>query len=334
MRAYEDKINPIKEITMAEEQDQTPAWLQDSVAELGKEFVNERKRKRRWGIFFKTIFFLLIIYVVFGRSPAQLDSIKNKNKAHTGLIDVSGPIFAMAQANADNIAKALHDAYESPGLRGIVIRINSPGGSAVQADYAYNEIMRQKKAHPNIKVIAVCSDACVSAAYYIAAAADEIYANQNSMIGSIGVLFNGFGFVGTMEKLGVERRLVTAGKYKGFMDPFSPRNDAEEQRLKAMLANVHKRFEQQVIAGRHGKLKVDETTFSGLIWTAPDTLSMGLIDGYGSAGYVAREVIEAPTIIDYTEKPNYFEKFTKTFGSSISRELSAKLGLHNTLQLQ
>lgn len=286
--------------------------------QLAVDYMREKRRKRRWGIAFKSLFALLAIIIIFKLIVTTQAKNTVSSKQHTALIDITGPIFPFTKANADNVARSLRLAYQDKNTQGIILRINSPGGSAVQADYIYNEIMRYRELYPDIKVYAVCTDACNSAAYYIAAAAHEIYADQASLIGSIGVIFNGFGFVDSLEKLGIERRLVTAGKYKGFMDPFSPVNDEEEIQLKTILKTVHKQFENKVRAGRGDRLSKNADLFSGLIWVGTEAKELGLIDAFGSPGYVAREVIKEESIIDYTIKPSYWDRLGMGFGNTVS----------------
>lgn len=303
-------------------------WAEAALGDFANEFMKERKRKRRWSIFFKSIFALLILLVIVSNFVAKDENEVLMSKPHTALIDIKGPIFDMGKSNADNVVKSLQRAFKAPGAKGIILRINSPGGSPVQADYIYQEIIRLKKQNPKIKVYSVCTDLCASAAYYIAAAGDYIYANPSSLVGSIGVLFNGFGFVGVMDKVGVERRLITSGKYKGFMDPFSPRNEAEEERLKVMLDTIHAQFIERVKTGRGKRLASDSDIFSGLFWTGEKAKTLGLIDDFSTAGRIARDMVKAPKVLDYTDKPNYFEKIMKQIGASASGELADRMGLN------
>lgn len=308
---------------MSEEQ----ANVNHALVMLAEDYLKDKKHKRRWRRVFKIIILLLVAFLAWSLFPrAKLGNVRKK--PHTALIDIRGPIFDGSAASADNIAKALHRAYRDKGTKGIILRINSPGGSPVQADYIFNEIRRQRHSHPNIKVYAVCTDLCASAAYYIASAADKIYADKSSLVGSIGVLFNGFGFVGVMQKLGVERRLITAGQNKGFLDPFSPQKPEDVTRLQNILKIVHKQFEKNVMLGRGNRLKVHENPnlFSGLIWTGQQGKKMGLIDAFGSPGYVARNVIKVPRVVDYTVKPHFLERLAKTFADSFADGLFSQIG--------
>lgn len=289
----------------------------------------ESRRARRWGIFFKSLTFVYISVVLFlfivptwmGSKAAGLGG------AHTALVDINGVISDQDQANADAIMEALRNAFESSNTKGVILRINSPGGSPVQSGYVYDEIMRLKGLYPAIKVYAVISDIGASGAYYIAAAADEIYANKASLVGSIGVISSSFGFVGTMEKLGVERRVFTAGENKAFLDPFSPLKENEKEFWQGVLKVTHKQFIAQVKKGRGDRLKDDDKVFSGLIWTGEQALEMGLVDGLGSTSYVAREVIGEENMVDFTLKISPLELFAERFGVSAASTLANKFGL-------
>lgn len=306
----------------------TDNLTQDVLTKLADDYIKEKKRKRRWNILFRVLFLVLFAFVAFQCFTQEQDDVIEKNLEHTALIDVQGPIFDTAKANADNLARSLRKAFKNEKSKAIILRINSPGGSAVQADYVFNEIMRLRKENPTKKVYAVCTDMCGSAAYYIAAAADSIYANPASMVGSIGVLFDGFGFQNAMEKLGIERRLIVSGENKGFMDPFSPANKVQEERLKKMLDIIHTQFKESVIAGRGKRLTQSPEVFSGLIWTGKQAKEIGLIDDFGSAGYVAREIIKQERMVNYTTKTSYFERIAKQFGLAFSGEIAERVGLH------
>lgn len=305
----------------------------DALTLIARDYIKEQKRKRRWNILFKSVFAVLVVFFIFVISSDDNDVAGKKSKPHAGVISIEGAIFDTSMTDADSIATSFHKAYKSPGLKGIILKINSPGGSAVQADYIYHEIKRQKKLHPNIPIIAVCTDLCASAAYYLAAAADEIYVNQNSLVGSIGVIFDGFGFTGVMNKVGVERRLVTAGKYKGFMDPFSPLNDAETKQLQGMLNQVHERFKQRVQKGRGDRLHANDDTYTGLIWSGVEAKNMGLADHFGSPGYVARHVFQTKDMIDYTSRQNYLDKLAQQLGAGAFKEFSHSTEFRGKLRL-
>lgn len=289
------------------------------------DYMKEKKRKRCWRWFVRGVFLLLISYLTY---VLVLDNdIKTNVKAHVGIIDLNGEI-ADTKVNADDFAKGIHAAYKNEGLKALILRINSPGGSPVQAEYMYNIIKFYKKEHPEIKTYAVCVDICASAAYYVAAATDDIYASPASMVGSIGVLYNGFGFVDLMNKVGVTRRLQTAGANKGFMDPFLPETDQQKQKLQVMLDIIHQQFINRVKEGRGTRLHTDDSElFSGLFWTGEQALGKGLIDGYGSSGQLARDVIKVEDLVDYTFKPNLFDRVTKGIGSAIADQLPESLGM-------
>lgn len=288
------------------------------------DYMKEKKRKRRLRWIFRILIVLILAYVAYEFLIDEDD--KGNSKPHVGVVDLNGEI-SDAKINADDFAKGLHSAYKSSGLKSLIIRINSPGGSPVQAEYMYNTIKYYKKKNPEIKVYAVCVDLCASAAYYVAVAADEIYASPASMVGSIGVVYNGFGFVDLMNKVGVARRLQTAGANKGFMDPFSPENEVQKQKLQVMLDDIHQQFINRVKEGRGARLHIDEDIFSGLFWTGEQALTKGLIDGFASSGQLAREIVKVETLVDYTFKPNIFDRVTKGIGSAIANEIPESLGV-------
>lgn len=289
------------------------------------DYLREKKRKKIW----RAIKFFLIIAVLgllFFKFKVQ--NVTEDTKAHIGLIDVNGTI-SDSEVNAENFAKSLDKAYKNKGLKALILRINSPGGSPVQADYMFNALQYYKKTYPEIKTYAVCVDVCASAAYYIAAGADYIYANESSMVGSIGVIYNGFGFVDLLNKVGVTRRLITAGKEKGFLDPFSPLNPEQTALIQGMLNEIHGQFIKKVKKGRGDRLKIDNLTFSGLFWTGLAAKERGLIDGFASSGQLAREIIKLESIIDYTYKQTVYEQMSKTLGASIANQLPHALGLYS-----
>lgn len=312
---------------MADEQSETTHDMQNAINQIVLEYIKEQKRKRRWR-FIKALFFIMIIFLLFYQTyQIARHKIEKQTKPHVGLIDIDGTIFDKQLASADNFAKGLKNAYDNENMNAIVLRINSPGGSPVQADYMFNVLEYYKNKHPDIKVYAVCVDLCASAAYYVAAGADEIYANPSSMVGSIGVLYNGFGFVDTLGKLGMTRRLQTAGSNKGMLDPFSPESEKDKQILQHMLDQVHQNFIDRVKEGRGKRLADDPVIFSGLFWTGVDAKKLGLIDGFASTGQLAREVIKINRIVDYTEKENVWERFAKGMSSAMIDQVPKALGL-------
>lgn len=291
------------------------------------EYMQDQKRKRRWRWVVRGLVLLAILIVFFKFASLTEENKGGNTKPHVGLVEINGTIFDTEAASADNFAKSLDAAYKNTGLKALVLRINSPGGSPVQADYMYNTLQYFRKQHPTIKTYAVCVDLCASAAYYVAAGADEIYANPASMVGSIGVLYNGFGFVDALQKLGVSRRLQTAGVNKGFLDPFSPTTPQQQQLLQTMLDDVHLQFINKVKEGRGDRLKIDEQTFSGLFWTGTQAKERGLIDGFASTGELARNIVKIDNLIDYTHKQSVFERVTKSIGTAMINQLPAALGL-------
>jgi protease IV len=302
-------------------------WQQQTLEKVLLETIKEQRRKRRWGVFFKLLglgFFLLLLFTTCSTSKLMN---ANRLKRHVSLIDIRGEIFDGENASSDNIASSLNRAFKDPYTKAVIMRINSPGGSPVQASYVYNEVLRQKKLHPKVKVYAVCSDVCASAAYYIASSADYIYANPASLVGSIGVLMNGFGFTGALDKVGVERRLLKSGDEKGFLDPFSPMTQKDKDYAQAMLNIVHQQFINDVKKGRGDRLKNSPELFSGLAWTGQQALQLGLIDGFGSTGYVARDIIKISNVVDYTKKSSIFDRLSKNIGAAFYHQFATEFGL-------
>ena len=306
-------------------------WQQDVINRLAFAALNEQRRSRRWNIFFKSLLFgylllvLLMIYI-----PGGVDKTKLKTGRHTALVEINGVIADDTEANADNIISGLRAAFKDKDTAGIILRINSPGGSPVQAGYVNDEIKRLRDKYPQKKVYAVVTDVCASGGYYIAAAADEIFADKASMIGSIGVLINSFGFVEAMKKLGIERRLYTAGKSKGFLDPFSPEKKDDIAHVKKMLETIHRQFIDVVKQGRGQRLKDDPRLFTGLVWSGEEGMELGLVDGLGSSSYVAREIIEAENIVNYTPRESVFERFADRLGASFASTIAQVMGIQQT----
>ena len=291
--------------------------------------VIEQRRARRWGIFFKLLTFIYLFGALALFSPAlKLGKTASTAEQHTALIEVRGMIAADEPASADNIVGSLREAFKDEKTKGIILRINSPGGSPVQSGYIYDEIKRLRGKHPDIKVYAVISDLGASGAYYIASAADEIYADKASLVGSIGVTAATFGFVGTMEKLGVDRRVYTSGEHKAFLDPFQPPKEDETRFWQGVLDTTHKQFIDSVKKGRGERLKAEShpELFSGLIWTGEQALALGLVDGLGSSSHVAREVIGAKDIVDFTREESPLDRFTKKLGASVAEHLALWMG--------
>ena len=291
--------------------------------------VQEQRRARRWGIFFKLLTFLYLFIALLLLSPAlDLQKTAARGEVHTALVEVRGMIADEEAASADNIVTALRAAFEDSKTKGVVLRINSPGGSPVQSGYIYDEIRRLRDEHKDIKVYAVISDLGASGAYYIASAADEIYADKASLVGSIGVTAASFGFVDAMGKLGVERRVYTSGEHKAFLDPFQPQKPEETEFWRGVLKTTHQQFIESVKRGRGDRLKVGEhpELFSGLVWSGEQALELGLVDKLGSASFVAREVIGAKDIVDYTVQESPFDRFSKKFGTAVAERLALWMG--------
>lgn len=302
-----------------------PNWQKDVLSKLLFASLNEQKRTRRWNLIFKGLFvgYLFLLLILMFIPGSGKDGIPLGD--HTALIEIKGVIAADAEASADNIVTGLRKAFKSDNAKGVILRINSPGGSPVQAGYIYDEIKRLREKYPDKKLYAVISDMCASGGYYIAAAADEIYADKASVVGSIGVVMNGFGFVGAIDKLGIERRLYTAGESKGFLDPFSPQKQDEITHVNGLLSQIHQQFITVVKTGRGDKLKDDKKLFSGLIWTGEEAIKLGLVDALGSSSYVAREIIKEDEIVDYTPKQTYFEQLADRFGIAVAGKLAETL---------
>jgi len=310
---------------MQDQVDTSPRWEREVVEKALLSNVEEHRRTRRWGIFFKLIILGYILFMTvywFQGKPKQV------LKEHVALIDLMGTIGQGQEVDADQVATSLRNAFKEEKVKALILRINSPGGTPVQSAYIYDEIKRLRTKYPEKKVYAVVVDICASGAYYVAAASDEIYANASSIVGSIGVLLPGFGFVDAMQKVGVEQRSLSAGKNKMFLDPFSPRNPEQVQFAQTLLDNVHQHFIQAVKEGRGDRLKATDETFTGLFWSGDQALKMGLIDGLGSAGFVAREVIGIEDIIDYTATHSLLDRLASRMGSSMTKQLSSELGLN------
>ncbi len=276
----------------------------------------EIRLTRRWWIFFRLLTVGLIILVVF----ASLDWRDTMGR-HTALVNLKGTI-ASNDVNADDMITGLQAAFADKNTAGVILRINSPGGSPVQAGQIYDEILRLRKLHPHIPLYVVVDDICASGGYYVAAAADRIYVNKASLVGSIGVLMDGFGFTGLMDKAGVDRRLLTAGVNKGFLDPFSPVNPQQQAYAQTMLDEIHQQFISAVRRGRGSRLKETPDMFSGLIWTGERSVAMGLADGFGTVDSVARDVIHADTVVDYTPEQNLSDRFSRKLGMTLAQHFS------------
>ena len=296
-------------------------WERAVLERLVRSVLDEQRRARRWGIFFKSLGFLylfVVLFLVLGWFGGKDKGLPGK---HTALVEINGVIAADSQASAERVNAGLQDAFKDTKTAGVILRVNSPGGSPVQAGQINGEMRRLRGLYPKVPLYVVVEDICASGGYYVAVAADQIYVDPASIVGSIGVLMDGFGFTGTMEKLGVERRLLTAGENKGFLDPFSPLNPKQRDYAEKLLADVHRQFVDVVKQGRGKRLKDAPELFSGLIWTGQRSIELGLADALGSVDYVAREVIKAEDIVDFTPRENLAERFARRFGAATAEAL-------------
>ncbi len=279
----------------------------------------EQRRSRRWNIFFRALGFLFLFAILM--MVANFEGEDFSTGPHTALVELQGEIGGDDGMSADSLISALDGAFDDKHTRGVVLRINSPGGSPVQSGQVYDEIKRLRAKYPNIPLYVVVDDLCASGGYYIAAAADKIFVDKASLVGSIGVLMDGFGFTDAMKKLGVERRLLTAGEHKGFLDPFGPVNPAEEAHAQNMLDEIHQQFIQAVKQGRGARLKETPDMFTGLIWNGTRSIELGLADALGNLDYVAREVIKAENILDYTPQEDLADRLARRLGTAIGDHL-------------
>ncbi len=299
--------------------EQNNSWEHNVLEKLAMSAIQEQRRARHWSIFFKVLTFgylFILLFLFLGVFEGKKDALSGSK--HSALIDLDGVIASDRGANADNLIASLQDAFKDKNTAGIILRINSPGGSPVQAGLVNDEIRRLRALHPDIPLYVVVEDMCASGGYFIAAAADKIFVNKASIVGSIGVLMDGFGFTETMKKLGVERRLMTAGENKGFMDPFSPRNPKHEAFTQQLLDDVHQQFIAVVRQGRGKRLKETPEMFSGLFWTGDKAIAMGLADDIGSVDSVARDVIKAEDVVDFTTHEGFADRLARKFGAGVA----------------
>lgn len=316
--------NQLESSTAASTKPETPAWEREVIEKLALSALTEQRRTRRWGVFFKSLMFAYLAVVLWLTVyPRFNDDIGVSSEGHTAVINIVGPIMEGEETNATNIIKSLRNAVENKATKGVVMHLNTPGGSPVQAAYVYQEIGRLREQHPDIPIYAVISDICASGGYYIAAAADKIFVNPASIVGSIGVIMNGFGFVDTMNKLGVERRLLIAGSHKAILDPFSPVKKEETQHMQKMLDQVHQQFIDAVRNGRGEKLQESPEMFSGLVWSGTESIKLGLTDGFGNDDSVARDVIGAEELINFTHQERLIDRLAGKLGASFGHALGA-----------
>ena len=288
-------------------------WERAVIERLAGAALQEQRRARRWGIFFKLLTFAYVTVIIL--MAVDWGTRGATSGKHTALVEVSGVIAPGTDASAERIMAALQAAFKDENTQGVVVRINSPGGSPVQSNTIYEEMRRLRKKHPAVPLYAVVEDLCASGGYYVAAGADRIYVGRSSIVGSIGVRMDSFGVTGLMDKLGVERRLLTAGENKGFLDPFLPVDPTQKAHAQALLEDVHRQFIGVVRDGRGKRLKETPDMFSGLVWTGQKSVELGLADAFGSLDYVAREVVKAEKVVDFTQKENLAEKFARRLGA-------------------
>jgi len=302
-------------------------WEREAIEKLAFAAVTEQRRSRRWGIFFKSLMSVYLL-VILGIAvyPSLKESVSDEGNGHTAVIDIVGVIAEGQAANAESIIKSLRNAVKNKETKGVILHLNSPGGSPVQSAYIYDEIRGLKVKHPELPIYAVASDICASGCYYIAAAADKIFVSPASLIGSIGVIMDGFGFVDTMKMLGVERRLVTAGEHKALLDPFSPANPTEKKYMDDLLGEVHQQFITAVKQGRGERLNISKETFSGLVWTGERGKTLGLADEFGNDDYVASEIIGAKKRVNFTLQENLMDRLAGKLGASFGQVISSHLG--------
>jgi protease-4 len=308
------------------------SWERQTIERVALAAVQEQRRTRHWGIFFKMLMFIYLFALLF-LGLGWFSKKESSPSKHSALVDLQGVISSSSVASAEVVMAGLQDAFKDKRTQGVILRINSPGGSPVQAGHINDEIRRLRSKHPDIPLYAVVEDICASGGYYVAVAADRIYVDKASIVGSIGVLMDGFGFTGAMEKLGVERRLLAAGDNKGFLDPFSPLLEPQKEHAQQMLGDIHQQFIGVVRQGRGKRLKETPDMFSGLLWVGQKSVELGLADALGSIDYVAREVIKAEDIVDFTPRENIAERLAKRFGAGIAEGL-ARFGVVQGLTLR
>ncbi|EGK72787.1 MAG: S49 family peptidase [Methyloversatilis sp.] len=308
------------------EQRVDPTWERKLIERLALESVVEQRRRRRWSIFFRLVGFAYLGVLAFALIDWSALFNQAEHRKHTALVELSGVIAPNGEASADRIISSLQSAFDDKNTQGVILKINSPGGSPVQSGIINDEIYRLRALYPDTPLYAVVEDICASGGYYVAVAADRIYVDKASIVGSIGVLMDGFGFTGLMDKVGVERRLLTAGENKGFLDPFSPQDPRQKAHAQQLLGDVHEQFIAVVRKGRGDRLKESPDMFSGLMWSGSRSIELGLADDLGSVEFVARDVVKAADIVDFTQRQNIAERFAKKFGADLGESVAGALG--------
>lgn len=300
-------------------------WERKLIERLALESVTEQRRRRRWSIFFRMIGFAYLGVLTFALIDWSSVFSQAEHRKHTALVELSGVIAPNGEASAERIVSSLQSAFDDKNTQGVILKINSPGGSPVQSGIINDEIGRLRALYPDTPLYAVVEDICASGGYYVAVAADRIYVDKASIVGSIGVLMDGFGFTGLMDKVGVERRLLTAGENKGFLDPFSPQDERHKDHARQLLGDVHQQFIEVVRKGRGERLKESPDMFSGLMWSGSRSIELGLADDLGSVEYVARDVVKAADIVDFTQRQNIAERFAKQLGADLGESVTGVL---------
>lgn len=308
------------------------SWERQTIEKVALAAIQEQRRARHWGIVFKSLLFIYLFALLFV-GLGWFSKKESSPAKHSALVELQGVISPSSAASAEVVMAGLQDAFKDKRTQGVILRINSPGGSPVQAGHINDEIRRLRVKHPDIPLYAVVEDICASGGYYVAVAADRIYVDKASIVGSIGVLMDGFGFTGAMEKLGVERRLLAAGDNKGFLDPFSPLLAPQKEHAQQMLGDIHQQFIGVVRQGRGKRLKETADMFSGLLWVGQKSVDLGLADALGNVDYVAREVIKAEDIVDFTPRENIAERLAKRFGAGVAEGL-ARFGVVQGMTLR
>ena len=309
-------------------------WERDALRQLAGAALQEQRRSRRWSVFFRLAFLCYLLVITFMLIPKDFSSSGKEGEKHTAVVRMEGVIASKTEASAKLVIKGLKEAFEDKNSAAVVLKINSPGGSPVQAGQIHDEMLRLRKKYPEIPLYTVIDDVCASGGYYVAVASDRIFADKASIVGSIGVLMNGFGFVDAMSKLGVERRLLTAGQYKGALDPFSPVDEAAATHVQTVLDNIHRQFIDVVKEGRGEAVADDPLLFSGLVWSGEQSLELGLVDQLASLGAVARDVVKTKEIVDFTVGENYLDRFSRSLGASVGEVIATRLGITDSLVLE
>ena len=314
---------------MEDQQDnskKTDGWEREVLEKVALAAITEQTRARRWGVFFKSLTFLyLAILMGVALYPSMKKEIGVDGKDHTAVVDIVGVIAEDKEVNAENVIKSLRAAVKDKNTKGIILHSNSPGGSPVQSAYIYDEIRSIKKLNPKLPIYAVVGDMCASGCYYIASATDKIFVSPASLVGSIGVIMDGFGFVDTMKMVGVEHRLITSGAHKAMLSPFAPSKADETAYMQGLLNQVHQQFIAAVKQGRGARLKETPDTFSGLVWTGEEGVKLGIADAFGNDSSVAKDQIGADRLVDFTESEKFIDKIVGKMGASFGHALSSVL---------